>query len=35
MHGITLNLKKFQLAQAQVKFCGYVVGWNGIASDPS
>ena len=31
MHRITLNPEKFEIAQ--VKFCRYVVGRNGIASD--
>ena len=33
-HHITLNLHKFSFAQESVKFCGYVLSRDGIASDP-
>ena len=32
--GITLNPKKFQIGEHQVTFAGYIVGQEGITSDP-
>jgi hypothetical protein len=33
-HGITLTAEKMRLAQAEVKFAGYLVGRDGIKADP-
>ena len=32
--GITLHAKKFHLGESTIKFCGYLVGQDGIEADP-
>ena len=34
-HRVTLNRKKFEFAQEEVKFVGFIVGKNGVKADPA